>query len=106
MGVQLAVGHRTYGILLGLPLGAVAVLFLFSGRDVLDRHLPRVLGAAALPLAIDWALGWMGLWANTPLSRTSTGVLFGLVAGYYVTQGMVPSKTDSTAASASKPSSA
>lgn len=92
LGVQLAVGHRTYGMLVGLALGSLAVLFLLRWTGVLDRYMPRVLAAAALPMAVDWGLGVLGLWANTPLSRMLTGGLFGLVAGYYVTQGLVPTQ--------------
>lgn len=96
MGVQLAVGHRTYGLLAALPLGSLSVLFLHRWSGILDRHMPRVLLAAALPMAIDWALGASGLWANVPLSRGLTGGLFGLTIGYYVTKGLVPLQTAPT----------
>lgn len=98
MGVQLAVGHRTYGLLMGLPLGVLSFLVLARWEKFLDRHLPRVLAVASLPMAIDWFLGWFGIWANTPLSRLLTGALFGIAAGYYVTQGLMSSRTASRSA--------
>lgn len=88
-GVQLAVGHRVYGILMGFPLGAIFFAALVRQDSVLQRWAPQIVAAAALPMAVDWALGWMGLWANTPLSRMFTGALFGVVAGYWLTRAIL-----------------
>lgn len=105
MGVQLAVGHRTYGLLAALPFGSLSVLFLHRWSGILHRHMPRILLAAALPMAVDWILGTSGLWANVPLSRGLTGGLFGLTIGYYVTQGVVPLETAPTGESSKGESS-
>ena len=101
MGVQLAVGHCTYGILLGLPLGSFAFLLFRRWERLLAHHLPSVLAIAALPMAIDWALGAFDLWGNTPTSRVLTGGFFGLAAAYYVTRGVVPTESCSKVAPSS-----
>lgn len=92
MGVQLAVGHRVYGILLGLALGSVAYLSLIQWDRILDRRAPWVLAVAVLPMITDWTLGWLDLWATIPLSRMATGGLFGAVAGLYLTRAFVQTK--------------
>ena len=67
----------------GLVSG-IAVAPALAAR-VLDRvnraRQGRWLLAALAPTAVDWVLGTLGVWANTPASRVSTGVLFGLAAG-------------------------
>lgn len=106
LGTQLAVGHRVYGILLGLALGAFAFLLLVQWDDLLYRRAPRLLAAIAVPMAIDWGLGWLGLWANTPLSRMGTGGLFGVVAGYYLTRALVQAGVSSFRTQMTTPQSA
>ncbi len=60
------------------------------------RSLKRVetpsrvwLVAAAVPLAIDWSLGFAGIWHNTHLSRFATGALLGATAAFYVVPGLI-----------------
>ena len=86
-GVQLAVCHRCYGVYGGLPVAVVGFLLVGRWAPVLRRRAGLVLVLALLPLSIDWLLGVLGLWHNTPLSRTATGAVFGLVAGLYVAHG-------------------
>jgi hypothetical protein len=43
---------------------------------------------AALPLALDFALGFFGIWENTHLSRVLTGALLGAVAVFYIVPGL------------------
>lgn len=88
-GVQLAVGHRVYGLLMGLSLGAIAFAALVRHDQVVRRWTPQIFAVSALPMAVDWALGWFGLWANTPLSRMLTGGLFGVAAGYWLTRAIL-----------------
>lgn len=92
-GVALGVCHRDTGIFAGLFVAAL----LYPWTLPLDRRAghraPRVLALAGLPLALDWALGAFGIWANTPFSRTATGLLFGLVAGTFLTRGFVEMTT-------------
>jgi uncharacterized membrane protein len=88
-GVQLAVGHRMYGILWGLAGGVIAFPSLRRWDDALDKHAALVLGAAATPMTLDWALHAVGWWTKTPVSRWGTGALFGMVAGYFLARAVV-----------------
>lgn len=85
-GTPVALCHRCLGMLAGLVAGlALASVAPAAVRRVVSaRRQLRVLAVAALPVAVDWVLGAAGLWANTALSRSATGALFGLVAGAMV----------------------
>lgn len=87
-GVALAVCHRCYGIYWGLPLAVLGFLALARWETPLGRHAPKILALSLVPASLDWGLGVLGLWHNTPLSRVFTGVLFGLVAGYYLARAL------------------
>ena len=92
-GVQLAVCHRCYGIYWGLPLAVLGFLMVSRWDDVLNRYARYILPAALVPAGIDWILGLLGLWHNTPTSRLVTGMLFGLVAGYYFARALTDAFT-------------
>jgi uncharacterized membrane protein len=83
-GAPLAVCDRCLGLYSGLVFGIAGVW----GARRLWRRAGRadglVLLAAALPMGADWAGPLLGLWANTPWSRSATGLLFGLAAGSFV----------------------
>jgi len=86
-GHPMAVCHRCTGIYAGLflsslirfdndpPLGSLISLRLF------------VLSGSA-PILLDAVLPYAGLWTNTPLSRTSTGLIFGVVLGCLLVPGI------------------
>src|SRR5207248_6656955 len=44
---------------------------------------------AAAPLAIDFTLGYVGIWNNTHFSRFATGALLGAVAVLYIMPGLI-----------------
>ena len=88
-GVQLAVGHRMYGILWGLVLGTLAFPGLFRWDEALDQHAAMVLGVAAAPMTLDWTLNATGWWDKTPISRLATGIVFGIAAGYFLARAVV-----------------
>jgi len=76
----------------GLYAGFAAGLLLYPlARPLRARHAPeRVwLFAAAVPTALDFSLGLLGVWENTHLSRSLTGALLGAVAALYVVPGLV-----------------
>lgn len=103
-GVPLAVCHRCTGIYLGLFAGALAFPLLAR----FDARLwPRSRGLLALslaPMALDWGGDALGLFVNTPLSRTLTGAVFGVVAAYLLAHGLaglfLPRSADVTTAPA------
>lgn len=87
-GMALAVCHRCYGIYWGLPLAVLGFLALARWDAVLWKHSRYIILLALVPTSLDWLLGVLGVWHNTPLSRIATGGFLGLVAGYYLARAM------------------
>lgn len=96
-GGPVALCHRCSGVLLGLVAGLAMAPGL--GRGALDRVASSAQGRwvalAVVPMALDWALGALGLWANTPLSRSLTGTLFGVVAGAVLAANLLAVRSSS-----------
>ena len=88
-GLPLAVCDRCLGIYGGLALGVIGYLPAARWQACVYRHAGLVLGAALVPLAVDWAGPMLGLWTNVPLSRAVTGALFGGAAGYLLARAAV-----------------
>lgn len=84
-GVQLAVCHRCYGILIGLVVGPVIALIFraWSGENARIFVI-----ASLLPLTLDWGLSVLNIWHDTAGSRFFTGAIFGMVAGVLVSRAM------------------
>ena len=82
-GGPVALCHRCSGILVGLGAGLALAPAAGSVRlaAVTRGAEPLWLLVAAVPTALDWSLGALGVWANTPASRALTGAAFGLAAG-------------------------
>jgi uncharacterized membrane protein len=80
-GLPLAVCQRCFGVYVGLAAAMLVWPFVRQHADALGRSTLAVLAAGTVPLGIDWALTVLGVWQNTPFTRTATGLLFGLVAG-------------------------
>lgn len=82
-GAPVALCHRCLGIGAGFVLALLAMPLASAGRlgAIARGAQARWLVLAALPAAVDWGLGALGLWANTPMSRALTGAVFGAVAG-------------------------
>jgi uncharacterized membrane protein len=75
-GYALAVCQRCTGIYLGLFLSSILP---FESRRLLASPLGRrtwVLGAM-VPLLLDIALPYFGVWTNSSVSRFTTGLIFG-----------------------------
>lgn len=105
-GAPLALCHRCMGMLLGLALGLLATPALGANRcGTLARsaQAPWLVGAA-VPTALDWLAGAAGVWANTPSSRTLTGLLFGLVAGGILAANLLSAPRRGTPALTPSPS--
>ena len=87
-GHQFAVCSRCTGLYSGF---AVAALVYPLTRSLEHTDTPRRLWLilSAIPLAIDFALGYFSIWPNTHMSRFSTGALLGAVAVFYVMPGLI-----------------
>ena len=87
-GFQLAVCARCFGLYVGALAGVAAYPL---ARPLARRDMPgrAWLLAAALPTAVDFALGFFGVWENTHLSRFLTALLLGAAAAFYVVPGVV-----------------
>src|SRR6267143_1144615 len=87
-GHQFAVCARCTGLYAGFTVATLCYPLLRSLRRT-DTPERRWLFIAAAPLAVDFSLGFFGLWENTHLSRLLTGALLGSVAVFYVMPGLV-----------------
>ena len=87
-GHQFAVCARCTGLYGGFALAALCYPLVRSLRRA-DTPPRRWLFIGALPLAIDFSLGFFGIWENTHLSRFLTGALLGAVGVFYVMPGLI-----------------
>jgi uncharacterized membrane protein len=87
-GHPLAVCARCWGLYLGFAIGASIYPLL---RPLQNTESPdRVwLLAAAVPTAIDYGLGFFGIFENTHTSRFITASLLGFVSVFYVVPGLI-----------------
>ncbi len=87
-GYPLAVCARCTGLYVGF---AAAVAFYPVMTSLKRTHAPerKWLFIAAAPLAIDFALGFFGIWENSHLSRLLTGALLGAVSVFFILPGLV-----------------
>ncbi len=84
----LAVCARCTGLYVGFAVGSLIYPLVRDVRKTVAP--PRVwLVAALMPLAIDWTLGFFGVWNNTHVSRFATGAFVGAVSVFYVLPGLV-----------------
>ena len=87
-GHPLAVCARCTGIYFGFAAG---VLLYPLARPLRRSHAParKWLLVAIVPAALDFALGFFGIWENTHSTRSVTGALLGGVAAFYVVPGLL-----------------
>lgn len=87
-GYPLAVCARCAGLYVGF---AAAVAFYPLVTSLRRTHTPerRWLFVAAAPLAIDFALGFLGIWQNSHGSRFLTGALLAAVSVFFIVPGLV-----------------
>ena len=87
-GHKFAVCARCTGLYAGFT---IATLFYPIVRSLRHTDAPprKWLFIAAAPMAIDFALGYFGIWENTHSSRLATGALLGAVAVFYVMPGLM-----------------
>lgn len=87
-GHAFAVCSRCTGIYAGFAAGVILYPLLRSLKRT-DTPARLWLFVACVPLAIDWSLGFFGIWENVHLSRVLTGGLLGFVAALYVVPGLM-----------------
>ncbi|HEY0547534.1 MAG TPA: DUF2085 domain-containing protein [Pyrinomonadaceae bacterium] len=87
-GHAFAVCARCTGIYAGFAAG---IIFYPLARSLKRTDTPSRwwLFVAAVPISIDWSLGFFGIWANTHLSRFLTGALLGVVCTLFVVPGLM-----------------
>jgi len=82
--VSLAVCDRCIGVYSGLAVGVVTVRWFGRVWEHSLRRTRRILIGAAVPTGLDWIGPVLGLWGNTPVSRTLAGLLVGVAVGHFV----------------------
>lgn len=92
-GFPMGVCSRCASVYAGFVVGLL--LYPFT-RDLSEGAFPPrwILIAASIPMAIDFTGGVLGVFANTFLSRSLTGILFGVVVAFYITPGLVSALND------------
>jgi len=85
---QFAVCARCTGLYAGFALATVVYPLIRSLRQT-EAPSRKWLFIAATPLAIDFTLGYFGIWNNTHFSRFTTGALLGAVAVLYIMPGLI-----------------
>ena len=85
---QFAVCARCTGLYAGFTVATVIYPLVKSLRQT-EAPARKWLFIAATPLAVDFMLGFLGIWNNTHFSRFATGALLGSVAVFYVMPGLL-----------------
>ena len=87
-GHPFAVCSRCTGLYAGFAAATFAYPLVRSLRNT-EAPPRKWLFLAAAPLAIDFAVGYLGIWENTHSSRFATGAILGAVAVFYVIPGLM-----------------
>lgn len=86
-GHPLAVCARCTGLYVGFTAALIVYPLAVSLRRTFTPSR-KWLFMAAVPMAIDFGLTFLGIWQNTHSSRFLTGALLGSVAVFYVMPGV------------------
>ncbi len=88
MGHKLGVCARCTGLYSGFAAGVLLYPLVRSLRRT--DSLPRVwLLLACVPITVDFALGFFGIWENTHVSRLVTGAILGAACALFVVPGFL-----------------
>ena len=85
---QFAVCSRCTGLYAGFAVAALSYPLVRSLKST-DTPPRLWLILSAVPLTIDFALGYFSIWENNHLSRLTTGALLGAVAVFYILPGLI-----------------
>ena len=83
-----AVCARCTGIYAGFSVGVIFYPLIRSLKRPTSPGRIWLL-AACVPIALDFSLGFMGIWPNTHFSRFATGAIFGSVCALFVVPGFI-----------------
>jgi len=83
-----AVCSRCFGLYAGFAT-AVIIYPLVKSLRTTEAPARKWLLLAAVPMAIDFSIEFLGLGHNTHFSRFSTGALIGSVAVFYIVPGLM-----------------
>lgn len=86
-GYSWALCHRCSGIYFGTFLASLSPLGSLSMLRSPGQRRMWVIGASA-PLLLDALLPYIGVWINTPWSRFSSGLLFGVMLSTLLLPGL------------------
>src|SRR5882672_2571163 len=87
-GHQFAVCARCTGLYAGFSIATVLYPLVRSLRRT-EAPPRKWLFIAAVPLALDFTVGFLGIWENTHSSRFISGALLGAVSVFYVMPGLM-----------------
>lgn len=87
-GEQFAVCSRCTGVYFGLLFG-FAVYPLWRNIDDIEPLSKFWLFLSLVPMSIDWALTFLGIWENTQLSRFITGLIVGVACSTFIVPATV-----------------
>ncbi len=87
-GLPLAVCSRCSGIYVGGLLGLLVYPLFRPITSTVSPERIRLL-AAAVPMLIDFGGDQLGLFHNTFLSRTLTGLIVGMAAAFFLLPGLI-----------------
>ena len=87
-GYKFAVCSRCTGLYSGFALAALVYPIV---RSLRQTETPSIvwLFLAAVPLVVDFSLGYFSIWQNNHASRFATGALLGSVAVFYILPGLI-----------------
>ncbi len=85
---QLAVCARCFGFYAGFLLGFIVYPF-FRELNNTDSFPRFWLFAAMIPMGIDFSLTFFGIWENTHLSRSVTGLILGAACAVFIIPALV-----------------
>jgi len=87
-GNKFGVCSRCTGLYSGFAFAVLAYPLARSLRNTVPPSIVWLI-LAALPLAIDFSLGYFNVWANTHASRFATGALFSATTVFYILPGLI-----------------